>query len=106
MADGGGGQHRPYRVIYSVQKKNLAVSEGGGLAGGGLEGFYCIAYKNTIINFNKANKVLGLIRRNFCKKWIKLHGYHGQSLWSPDHRLLKQSREIEENSEESNKTNT
>ena len=35
--DGGGGQHRLYILIYSVQKKNLAVSEGGGLAG-----FYCI----------------------------------------------------------------
>ena len=40
--DGGGAQHRLYIVIYSVQKKNLAVSEGGGLAGGGLSGFYCI----------------------------------------------------------------
>ena len=29
-----GGQHRLYIVIYSVQKKKLAVSEGGGLAGG------------------------------------------------------------------------
>jgi len=36
LAGGGGGQHRLYIVIYSVQKKNLAVSEGGGLAG-----FYC-----------------------------------------------------------------
>ena len=36
--DGGGGQHRLYIVIYSVQKKSLAVSEGGGLAG-----FYCIS---------------------------------------------------------------
>ena len=43
MADGGGGQDRLYIVIYFVQKKNLAVSEGGGLAGGGLEGFYCIS---------------------------------------------------------------
>jgi len=33
LADGGGGQHRLYIVIYSVQKKNLAASEGGGLAG-------------------------------------------------------------------------
>jgi len=41
LADGGGGQHRLYIVIYFVQKKNLAVSEGGGLAGGGLAGFYC-----------------------------------------------------------------
>ena len=36
-----GGQHRLYMVIYSVQKKNLAVNEGGGLAGGSLAGFYC-----------------------------------------------------------------
>ena len=34
---GGGGQHRLYIVIYCVQKKNLAVSECGGLAR-----FYCI----------------------------------------------------------------
>jgi len=42
LADSGGIQHRLYIVTYSVQKKNLAVSEGGGLAGGGLAGFYCI----------------------------------------------------------------
>ena len=48
MADGGGGQHRLYIVIYSVQKKNLAVSEGGGLAGGGLAGFYCMSYFGNI----------------------------------------------------------
>ena len=29
--DGDGGQHRLYIVIYSVQKKKLAVSEGGSL---------------------------------------------------------------------------
>ena len=31
-----------YNVIYSVQKKNLAVSEGGSLTGVGLSGFYWI----------------------------------------------------------------
>ena len=29
-------------VIYSVQKKSLAVSDGGSEPGGGLTGFYCI----------------------------------------------------------------
>ena len=32
--------HRLYKVIFSVQKKKLAVSEGGGLSGGGLLGDY------------------------------------------------------------------
>ena len=41
MADGGGGQDRLYIVIYSVQKKKLAVREGGGLSGGSLTGDYC-----------------------------------------------------------------
>ena len=52
MADGGGGQNRLYIVIYSVQKKNLAVSEGGGLVG-----FYCTYskykfYINSLDYFN------------------------------------------------------
>ena len=34
---GGGGQHRLYKVIYSVQKKKLEVSEGDG----GLTGDHC-----------------------------------------------------------------
>jgi len=45
LADGGGGQHRPFIVIYSVQKKNLAVSGVGGLPGGGLAGFYCMSVR-------------------------------------------------------------
>ena len=42
LADGGGGQHKLDIVIYSAQKKKLAVSEGGGLSGGGLTEDYYI----------------------------------------------------------------
>ena len=37
QGDGSGGQHSHYIVIYSVQKKKLAESEGGILSG-----VYCV----------------------------------------------------------------
>ena len=38
LVDGGGGQHRLYIVVYSVQRIKLSVSKGGVSSGGGLMG--------------------------------------------------------------------
>ena len=41
----GGRQHRLYIVIYSVQKKKLAISEGGSLTGD-----YCMCEEGFLPN--------------------------------------------------------
>ena len=56
-----------YIVIYSVQKKNLAVSEDGGLPRGGLTGFYCTVF--LLISINK-RKLLSITVRCYYELLI------------------------------------
>ena len=71
--DSRGGQHRFHIVIYSVQKKKVALSEGGSLSGGGLMGDYCI-FSTLYLLYTIILLSLSLVKTCACEVDINLNG--------------------------------